>query len=209
MDWSLIASVLVNFWWVLFVYVVTVIVTGLFTDSNYDGKKHRVRCFMDRTLEVFGLVWAGLFFVMLTVCMLTGVPFTPSVPGLKKVAIKIEEINQKRSIEAGQAEAYATSNDIVTADGSPGTKNTVWDKKAENDGTKNIVESNKEENNNPKNSKFKNSNNKSMADKIKYAKQNNYTFLYNNKKVNEEDFDYKNSDVVVLNDLKLVIGMLK
>ena len=34
MDWSLIASVLVNFWWVLFVYVVTVIVTGLFTDSN-------------------------------------------------------------------------------------------------------------------------------------------------------------------------------
>lgn len=131
--------------------MVTVIVTGLFTDSNYDGKKHRVRCFMDRTLEVFGLVWAGLFFVMLTVCMLTGVPFTPSVPGLKKVAIKIEEINQKRSIEAGQAEAYATSNDIVTADGSPGTKNTVWDKKAENDGTKNIVESNKEENNNPKN----------------------------------------------------------
>ena len=48
-----------------------------------------------------------------------------------------------------------------------------------------------------------------MADKIKYAKQNNYTFLYNNKKVNEEDFDYKNSDVVVLNDLKLVIGMPK
>ncbi len=50
---------------------------------------------------------------------------------------------------------------------------------------------------------------KEVVIKIKYAKQHDYTFLYNNEKVNIEDFGYKNSDVVVLNDLKLVIGMPK
>lgn len=209
MNWSLIVSILVNFLWVLLVYVIILIVTGFFIDPEYDVKKHKIRCFMDRTSEGAVLVLAGLVFVNILGCAFTGVPLTPSVPGLKKVVMKIEEVGLEQSVEMGQTETGDKSNNIVIPDDSFGTKNTVWDNKAGNNGAKNTVEDDKEGNNKTQNSKSKNSNNDSMADKIKYAKQHGYTFLYNNEKVNMEDFDYKNSDVVVLNDLKLVIGMPK
>lgn len=209
MNWSLIVSISVNFWWVLLAYVVILIVTGFFIDPEYDDRKHKIRCFMDKTGEGFVLLLAGLVFINIFGCAFTGVPLTPSVPGLKKLVMKIEEAGLKRSVEAEQTEAGDKGNNIVIPDDSFGTKNTVGDNKAENNVAKNIVRDNKKGNDKTQNSKSKNSNNGSIADKIKYAKQHNYIFLYNNEKVNMEDFDYKNSDVVVLNDLKLVIGMPK
>lgn len=209
MNWPLIVSISVNFLWVLLVYVFIHIVTGFFIDPEYDVKKHKIRCFMDRTAEGAVLLLAGLVFVNIFGCAFTGVPLTPSVPGLKKLVMKIEEAGLKQSVEVERTEAGDKSNNIVIPGDSFRTKNTVGDNKAGNNVAKNIVGDNKQGNNKTQNSKSKNSNSDSMADKIKYAKQNNYTFLYNNKKVNEEDFDYKNSDVVVLNDLKLVIGMPK
>lgn len=209
MDWSLIVSISVNFMWVLLAYVIILIVTGFFIDPEYDDRKHKIRCFMDRTGEGFVLLLAGLILINILGCAFTSVPLTPSVPCLKRVVMKIEKTSLKRSVEVGQPETGDKSNNIVISDDSFGTKNTVWDNKTGNNVAKNTMGDNKEENNKTQNSKSKNSNNDSMADKIKYAKQHNYTFLYNNEKVNMEDFDYKNSDVVVLNDLKLVIGMPK
>ncbi|MCI9080037.1 MAG: hypothetical protein HFH68_14185, partial [Lachnospiraceae bacterium] len=59
------------------------------------------------------------------------------------------------------------------------------------------------------NSEYKDFSKKSMTDKIKYAKNHNFTFLYAYEKVNPEDFDYKNSGIVIFEDLKFVLGIPK
>lgn len=69
MNWSLIVSILVNFLWVLLVYMIIFIVTGFFIDPEYDVKKHKIRCFMDRISEGAVLVLAGLVFVNILGCL--------------------------------------------------------------------------------------------------------------------------------------------
>ena len=226
-----ILHLLSNVGFVGFVVQIVLCICSFFRDPEHE--KNKFFLFHEKAgVEIIAL-WGLVYYVLIFACIFIGVDPAPSFPSFEKVAAKFQEMDSRQYVTAGKNKIIVgnnlkkdyENNTSIVIDTEPETENTM-----ENNKTKSVIDNNKTRNttknsitegndgsvensttnkNKIQNSKSKNSNNDSMADKIKYAKQHNYTFLYNNEKVNMEDFDYENSDVVVLNNLKLVIGMPK
>ncbi|MCI9077689.1 MAG: hypothetical protein HFH68_02030, partial [Lachnospiraceae bacterium] len=118
MDWSFVFQILVDVWYVLFVYMIVVIVIGLCCNPDYDDRKHKIRCFVDETLNFFGLVFLCLTFVAVTGVCLTDATLTPSVPVFKKQVISDEKAGTKVPVKQDKIADGSGRKAVVEADGS-------------------------------------------------------------------------------------------